>query len=87
MNEAGFRVLSHEMQIGFLVNTASALVQIPLYSFGRLVRAVGFAFPADKIQDIVCSKTAMGSLNKIDEKTKRYFSDLYGWNLFVATPA
>jgi len=87
LNEAGFRVLSHEMQIGFLVNTASALVKIPLYSFGRLVRAVGFAFPADKIQYIVCSKTAMGSLNKIDEKTKRYFSDLYGWNLFVATPA
>ena len=87
LNEAGFRVLSHEMQIGFLVNTASALVQIPLYSFGRLVRAMGFAFPADKIQALVCSKTAMGSLNKIDEKTKRYFSPLYGWNLFVATPA
>ena len=87
LNEAGFRVLSHEMQIGFLVNTASALVQIPLYSFGRLVRAIGFSLPADKIQDIVCSRTAMGSLNKIDEKTKRYFSGLYGWNLFVATPA
>ena len=87
MNEAGFRVLSHEMQIGFLVNTASALVQIPLYSFGRLVRVIGFAFPADKIQAFVCSKSAMGSLNKVDEKTKRYFSGLYGWNLFVATPA
>jgi 2-polyprenyl-3-methyl-5-hydroxy-6-metoxy-1,4-benzoquinol methylase len=87
LNEAGFRVLSHEMHIGFLVNTASALVQIPLYSFGRLVRALGFSFPADKIHDIVCSKTAMESLNKIDEKTKRYFSGLYGWNLFVATPA
>jgi 2-polyprenyl-3-methyl-5-hydroxy-6-metoxy-1,4-benzoquinol methylase len=87
LNEAGFRVLSHEMQIGFLVNTASALVQIPLYSFARLARATGFAFPADKIQDFVCSKTAMGGLNKIDEKTKRYFNGLYGWNLFVATPA
>ena len=87
LNEAGFRILSHEMQIGFLVNTASALVQIPLYSFGRLVRAMGFAFPADKIQDIVCSKAAMRGLNKIDEKTKRYFRGLYGWNLFVAAPA
>jgi 2-polyprenyl-3-methyl-5-hydroxy-6-metoxy-1,4-benzoquinol methylase len=87
LNEAGFRVLSHEMQIGFVVNTASALVQIPLYSFGRLVRVIGFSFPADKIQDFVCNKMAMGRLNKIDEKTRRYFSGLYGWNLFVATPA
>jgi 2-polyprenyl-3-methyl-5-hydroxy-6-metoxy-1,4-benzoquinol methylase len=87
LNEAGFRVLSHEMQIGFLVNTACALVQIPLYVVGRLVRAMGFAFPADKIQNIICSKRAMGSLNKIDEKTKRYFSGFFGWNLFVAAPS
>jgi 2-polyprenyl-3-methyl-5-hydroxy-6-metoxy-1,4-benzoquinol methylase len=85
LNEAGFRVLSQEMQIGFLVNTAFALVQIPLYTFGKLVRAVGFAFPAEKIQNIVCSKKAMGGLNKIDEKTKRYFAGLYGWNLFVVS--
>jgi 2-polyprenyl-3-methyl-5-hydroxy-6-metoxy-1,4-benzoquinol methylase len=87
LTEAGFRVLSHEMQIGFLVNTASALVQIPLYSFGRLVRALGFSFPAEKIQETICSKKVMASLNKIDEKTRPYFSGLYGWNLFVATPA
>ncbi|MGZ4973372.1 MAG: class I SAM-dependent methyltransferase [Limisphaerales bacterium] len=87
LNEAGFRILSHEMQIGFLVNTASALVQIPLYTFGRLLRAAGFNFPSDKIQNIVCSKKAMEGLNKIDEKTKRYFSGLYGWNLFVVAGA
>jgi 2-polyprenyl-3-methyl-5-hydroxy-6-metoxy-1,4-benzoquinol methylase len=87
LSEAGYQVLAHEMQIGFFVNTASALVQIPLYSFGRLVRVLGFNFPADKIQNIVCSKKAMASLNKIDEKTRRYFSGLYGWNLFVVTPS
>jgi len=87
LDEAGYRVLSHEMQIGFFVNTASALVQIPLYSFARLVRALGFSFPAEKIQKTICSKKVMASLNKLDEKTRRYFSGLYGWNLFVATPA
>jgi hypothetical protein len=40
------------MQIGFLVNTANALVQIPLYTFGRLLRAVGINFPAEKIQNM-----------------------------------
>jgi hypothetical protein len=73
------------MQIGFLVNTANALVQIPLYTFGRLLRAAGLNFPAGRIQNMVCSKKAMEGLNKIDEKTKRYFSGLYGWNLFVVT--
>jgi 2-polyprenyl-3-methyl-5-hydroxy-6-metoxy-1,4-benzoquinol methylase len=87
LNDAGFRVLAHEMQIGFLVNTANALVQIPLYSFGRLMRAVGLTFPADKIQNTVCSKKAMGSLNKLDKKTRRYFNGLYGWNLFIVAPS
>lgn len=87
LNEAGFGVLHHDMQIGFFVNTACALAQIPLYTFGRLVRAMGFAFPADKILNIVCSKRAMASLNKIDGKTKRYLSGLYGWNLFIAAPS
>ena len=85
LEAAGFRVLAHEMQIGFLVNTANALVQIPLYTFGRLMRAVGIRFPADKIQNIICSKRAMAGLDKMDEKTRRYFSGLYGWNLFVVT--
>jgi len=84
LNEGGFDVLHHEMQIGFFVNTASALVQIPLYIIGRLVRAIGISFPTDKVHDIVCSKKAMANLNRIDGKSKHYFNNLYGWNLFIA---
>lgn len=87
LSQAGFDVVNHDMQIGFFVNTACALAQIPLYTFGRLVRAMGFAFPTDKILDIICSKRAMASLNKIDGKTKPYLSGLYGWNLFIAAPS
>jgi 2-polyprenyl-3-methyl-5-hydroxy-6-metoxy-1,4-benzoquinol methylase len=87
LNEAGFGVVHHDMQIGFFVNTACALVQIPLYAFGRLVRAMGFSFPADKILNIVCNKSIMASLNKIDGKTRQYLSGLYGWNLFVVAPS
>jgi 2-polyprenyl-3-methyl-5-hydroxy-6-metoxy-1,4-benzoquinol methylase len=87
LNEAGFGVVHHDMQIGFFVNTACALVQIPLYTFGRLVRAMGFSFPADKILNIVCSKSIMASLNKIDGKTRQYLTGLYGWNLFVVAPS
>jgi len=85
LNEGGFEVLHQEMQIGFLVNTAFALVQIPLYIFGRLIRAAGMSVQTDKLQDIVCNRTAMRGLDRIDGKTKPYFTNLYGWCLFVAT--
>jgi len=32
---------------------------------------MGFSFPAYKIQNMTCSKAAMESLNKFDEKTRR----------------
>jgi 2-polyprenyl-3-methyl-5-hydroxy-6-metoxy-1,4-benzoquinol methylase len=87
LNDAGFDVLRHDMEIGFFVNTVWALVQIPVYTFGRLVQAIGFNFPTDKILDTICGKKMMASLDKIDGSTKSYFSGLYGWNLFVAAPS
>jgi 2-polyprenyl-3-methyl-5-hydroxy-6-metoxy-1,4-benzoquinol methylase len=87
LNEAGFDVLHHDMQIGFFVNSACAFVQIPAYTFGRLVRAIGLTVPTDKILNFVCSKKNMASLDKIDKKTKDYFSGLYGWNLFIVAPS
>ena len=86
LSEGGFAVLAHQMQIGFFVNTTYALVQIPLYVIGRLSRATGFAFPADRIQETICGKRVMEMLNKIDLKTSKLFNGLYGWNLFVAGP-
>ena len=45
----------------------------------------GVNFPADKIQNMICSKAGMESFNKLDEKTRRYFNGLFGWNLFMVT--
>jgi 2-polyprenyl-3-methyl-5-hydroxy-6-metoxy-1,4-benzoquinol methylase len=84
LNDAGFDVLHHDMEIGFFVNTAWALVQIPIYSFSRLAHAVGLTFSTDKVLEFVCRKRMMASLDKIDSRTKQYFGGLYGWNLFVA---
>lgn len=83
LREAGFSVLGQDMQIGFFVNTASALVQIPLYILGRLVRLTGLKLPAEKILNTVCSRKAMARLDSIDRKTKPYLSGFFGWNLFV----
>jgi len=87
LRQAGFSVLAHDMQIGFFVNTANALVQIPLYAFGRLIRPMGLSFPGDEILKAVCSKKVMARLDGIDRKTKPYLNGFFGWNLFVATPS
>jgi 2-polyprenyl-3-methyl-5-hydroxy-6-metoxy-1,4-benzoquinol methylase len=83
LRQADFSVLAHDMQIGFFVNTASALVQIPLYALGRLVRLTGLELPTEKILNTVCSKKAMARLDTIDRQTKPYLSGFFGWNLFV----
>jgi 2-polyprenyl-3-methyl-5-hydroxy-6-metoxy-1,4-benzoquinol methylase len=87
LHEAGLAILGHDMQIGFFVNSANALVQIPLYVGGRLARPAGFNLPVDRILNTVCSKKAMTRLDRIDEKTKPYLGGFFGWNLFVVAPA
>jgi 2-polyprenyl-3-methyl-5-hydroxy-6-metoxy-1,4-benzoquinol methylase len=87
LRQAGFSVLAHDMQIGFFVNTASALVQIPLYAIGQLVRPTGLSFPSDEILNTLCNKKAMARLDGIDRKTKPYLNGFFGWNLFVAAPS
>jgi 2-polyprenyl-3-methyl-5-hydroxy-6-metoxy-1,4-benzoquinol methylase len=87
LRRAGFLVLAHDMQIGFFVNSASALVQIPLYAIARLVRPIGLSFPADEILHAVCNKKAMALLDGIDRKTRPYLNGFFGWNLFVVAPS
>ena len=86
LRDSGLSVMHHEMEIGFFANTFYALVQIPVFAVGRLLRAIGVSFPGQQILDFVCSKKIMAALDKLDRRTKRYLYGLYGWNLFVAAP-
>ena len=83
---AGFDVLQHDMEIGFLANTAAALVQLPLALGGRILRKFGAHLDALALSERICSKARMAAIDRIDQKTKSIFRDLYGWNLFVAAP-
>lgn len=87
LRAAGLNVLHHEMEIGFFANTVYALVQIPVFGVGRILRATGVSFPSQRILDLVCSSGIMAALDKLDRRTKRYLYGLYGWNLFVAAPS
>jgi 2-polyprenyl-3-methyl-5-hydroxy-6-metoxy-1,4-benzoquinol methylase len=83
---AGYEVLQHDMEIGFLTNTAAALVQLPLTLGGRILRKLGVHVDALALCERICSRARMTAIDRIDQKTKSIFSGLYGWNLFVASP-
>ena len=74
------------MEIGFFVNTAAALVQLPLTFGGRVLRKLGLNVDAAGLSERICSGRRMTALDALDRKTKAILAPLYGWNLFVATP-
>jgi SAM-dependent methyltransferase len=86
IESAGYEVLQHDMEIGFLANTAAALVQLPLTLGGRILRKLGVHVDALALSERICSRARMAAIDRIDQKTKSIFSGLYGWNLFVASP-
>jgi 2-polyprenyl-3-methyl-5-hydroxy-6-metoxy-1,4-benzoquinol methylase len=87
IRNSGFRITRHEMAIGFFANTAVALVQLPLTLGGRILRKMGIKVDAEGMAERICSGRRMAMIDKLDRKTKRLLAPLYGWNLFVATPA
>lgn len=86
IRSAGFDVLQHDMEIGFLTNTVAALVQLPLALGGRVLRKLGANVDALALSARICSKARMATIDQIDRKTKSIFHGLYGWNLIVASP-
>jgi 2-polyprenyl-3-methyl-5-hydroxy-6-metoxy-1,4-benzoquinol methylase len=84
---AGYDVLQHDMEIGFFANTVAAAVQLPLALSGRLLRKLGVNVDALALSEQICSGARMLAIDRIDQKTKSIFRGLYGWNLFVASPA
>ena len=87
IESAGLKIEAHDMQIGFLVNTAFALIQVPALLACRVLRKFGINIDGARISSRICNETRMAALNQIDIATKPLFSSLYGWNLFVISSA
>ena len=81
--DAGFRVTDHEMAIGFFVNSASAIVDVPLRLAGRIARGLarGRTFP-QTLTDTAAGRKIMRGLHGLDQRTPA-LRPLYGSNLFV----
>ena len=80
---AGFRVADHEMALGFFVNNASAIVDVPLRLGGRILRSVsGARATPQTLTDTPLGRKVMRGLDRLDRRTPA-LRPLYGSNLFV----
>jgi len=85
IERAGLKVVAHDMQIGVLVNTAFALVQLPILLCCRLLRRFGINFNGTEIASRICNGARMSALDRLDQASKPMLRGLYGWNLFVVS--
>jgi SAM-dependent methyltransferase len=76
----GFRIVDHEMAIGFFVNTWAALTDTPALLVRKLLRKLGVKTRPYKGSPLAGPRV-MSALDSIDRRTRLH--DLYGWNLFV----
>lgn len=83
----GFRILEHEMQIGFFANTTAALIQLPVLMGGRVARKLGFKVDAEALATRLHSGPQARLMDQLDRRTKPLLGGLYGWNLFVLEKA
>lgn len=76
----GFRVVDHEMAIGFFVNTWAALTDTPALLVRKVLRKLGVKTRPYE-SSVLAGPRVMAALDSIDRRTRLHA--LYGWNLFV----
>jgi hypothetical protein len=85
----GLIVRQHDMAIGFFVNDVwHALFGIPSRIFVDPIirdtaKLFGIRYNAHSFEKIFYPKWLMKLVNELDETTKRYLKNRWGWNLFV----
>jgi 2-polyprenyl-3-methyl-5-hydroxy-6-metoxy-1,4-benzoquinol methylase len=88
--QSGFRILEHDMTIGFLVNDWTALVSLPLRVYvtpvlARLAAMLRMRFNEAAFEETFSPPWLMKRLDVLDQFCKKQFAPRFGWNLIVAT--
>jgi SAM-dependent methyltransferase len=87
LSRGGFKILEHDMQIGFFANTAAALIQLPLLLGGRFARKLGVKVDAEALAARLYGGPQARLMDLLDRRTKPLLNGFYGWNLFVLEKA
>jgi 2-polyprenyl-3-methyl-5-hydroxy-6-metoxy-1,4-benzoquinol methylase len=86
--DRGFIVSDHDMAIGFFVNDVwRGFYGIPTWIFINpvlrgITTALGMRYDVE-FERIFYPRWLMKLVNELDETTKKYFKNQWGWNLFV----
>lgn len=86
----GFRILDHDMTIGFLVNDCwNGLLGLPIRLYvcpvlARLAHLVGFSFDLAAFEEAFSPAWLMERVNVLDMVFRRRLGHRFGWNLIVA---
>lgn len=88
--QSGFRILEHDMAIGFLVNDWTALVGLPLRVYvtpvlARLAMLLRMNFNQVAFEEAFSPPWLMKRIDVLDQLCKKQFAPRFGWNLIVAT--
>lgn len=88
--QCGFRILDHEMAIGFFVNDCwNGLLGLPLRVYvvpvlERLALAFGKKFDGVAFEEAFSPHWLMKRVDLVDELFRKWFTGRFGWNLIVA---
>lgn len=88
--QSGFRILEHDMAIGFFVNDWTALVGLPLRVYvtpvlARLAALLRVNFNQVAFEEAFSPPWLMKRIDVLDQLCKKQFAPRFGWNLIVAT--
>ena len=88
--QSGFRIVEHDMAIGFLVNDWTALVSLPLRVYvtpvlARVAAMLRMTFNEAAFEETFSPPWLMKRIDVLDQLCKKQFAPRFGWNLIVAT--
>jgi 2-polyprenyl-3-methyl-5-hydroxy-6-metoxy-1,4-benzoquinol methylase len=88
--QSGFKILEHDMAIGFFVNDWTALVGLPLRVYvtpvlARLAAMLRMKFNETAFEETFSPPWLMKRIDVLDQLCKKQFAQRFGWNLIVAT--
>ena len=87
--QSGFRILEHDMTIGFFVNDWTALVGLPLRVYvtpvlARLAALRRVKFNQVAFEEAFSPPWLMKRIDVLDQMFKKQLAPRFGWNLIVA---
>ncbi len=88
--ESGFKIVEHDMAIGFFVNDWTGLLGLPLRVYvspvlNRLAQMLRVNFDQTAFEERFSPPWLMKRVDVLDQICKKQLASRFGWNLIVAT--